>query len=1121
MPNTHRLAGRFFSVLISLAFALALPRAGFASGPTLCQISDTVYRADGTPAQGDVVILWPAFTTADGHPVAAGQLSVQLGAQGQFNASLAPNAGAMPAGTFYRVTYKLNDGATNQEFWTVPTTQTTTVGAIRSTLAPANMAAQYLTRTWADAHYIDLSDAQTVGGAKTFSSSPTVPTPQNANDAANKAYVDANGGGGANLASPPPIGNVTPNTGAFTTLSVQTTNGIPNPARYPQSDPCAQINAAIGALPAAGGTVDARGFAPGQTCNATLTANKPVTILFGAGTWTFNGNPGINVSAPNVVIACPASAILQSSPTTLLSGAAAPLIANFADAVSNNGNYHTADATQVLDCTLDGANRGTFGIFAPAVYSMKIHGVHARAFTAAGILALAGQNDMYNTVADTCGGDGIVWGVDSHVSGMSQSNGNVADGWHVVSGGNVFDGPTGYENGLYGMHFDGNEGGDWVANRAYTEPKMIQPAANNPGGYAYYTQQVGTTAATRPAQFCQSVGCVTRDGGVMWINVGDAHVYGFGTAEFYATFNNVNDPNLSESNFGNHAGDWDDIFVEGTSTVWATHNSIRGGKPHESSVPSNPTHGLHLKYVADSSVKDLQWFGGAWNPPVPVQPDLGGVEVENSNLVELDFLNCYQSYGPCLSLVGSSNVIAGKVVSDNGGAAGSPAPNIVQIDGSSQVVLLDGVEASDSRTPPYQQGIASQGSHVVVKNERYKNIAGSGDSGVQVSEALSLNDTVFYGVPSGSGFEWMAGGTAVGGFNGLGLMWFSPANAASTIAVSAPATTFAPYQMTWPSTPGAAGQCLTSSGGGAGPMQWSTCGNANLGSPPPIGNVAPNTVNATALSFQNIPGVEFLVSRYAGIQAAITAAYNSGNVLGSVIDDRTAPYIGPGFNIPDSVTVRLAPTTYTINSTVTFNNGNNNVTAGIVVQPGARLLGAGTSTNHGTILQPANGLNADLIATSTVGTGTTNPQWWHWGEIGNLRLIGNGANQSAGDCLKIENMGEAASVHDIELSACYSHNFENIGYAATQSDIANITSNRAVTGAGVAFTSLAGVARAERHQRRLQPDLADRRELQCRGDADDPRAEGRGGELDLYPGGAGPGDPRDHDGQQRYGIDQS
>ena len=111
------------------------------------------------------------------------------------------------------------------------------------------------------------------------------------------------------------------------------------------------------------------------------------------------------------------------------------------------------------------------------------------------------------------------------------------------------------------------------------------------------------------------------------------------------------------------------------------------------------------------------------------------------------------------------------------------------------------------------------------------------------------------------------------------------------------------------------------------------------------------------------------------------------------------------------------------------------MTAGIIVQPGARLLGASTSTNHGTILQPANGLNADLIATSTVGTGTTNPQWWHWGEIGYLRIVGNGANQTAGDCLKVENMGEVASIHDIEFSACYNNNFEDIGYAATESDI--------------------------------------------------------------------------------------
>ncbi|MGC2110998.1 MAG: hypothetical protein WA655_15870, partial [Candidatus Korobacteraceae bacterium] len=223
----------------------------------------------------------------------------------------------------------------------------------------------------------------------------------------------------------------------------------------------------------------------------------------------------------------------------------------------------------------------------------------------------------------------------------------------------------------------------------------------------------------------------------------------------------------------------------------------------------------------------------------------------------------------------------------------------------------------------------------------------------------------------------------------------------------------------------------------------------------------PQTGNASfagSLSYQSIPGEEYHVSKYSSIQAAINAAYNNGNVLGAVVDDRTSPYTGPGFILYDSITLKLAPTTYTINGTVTYNNGNNNVTAGIVSLPGARLIGASTSTNHGTILTAANGLNADLVATSTVGTGIgSSAQWWHWGGFENLRVTGNGANQTAGNCFNIENMGETAFLRTIEVSNCYLDNILFTGASATPSDIANITSNSAGR-YGFNFNNLSGIA---------------------------------------------------------------
>ena len=129
-----------------------------------------------------------------------------------------------------------------------PATQTTTIAAVRSKLVPANVAAQFLTRDQAESSYVHAAGDQIIGGAKSFTQPPTVPTPQNATDAANKGYVDANAAQ-TNLASPPAIGSVTPNAGTFTTLASPNIENVRYADRFPT------IQAAINDLPASGGTV--------------------------------------------------------------------------------------------------------------------------------------------------------------------------------------------------------------------------------------------------------------------------------------------------------------------------------------------------------------------------------------------------------------------------------------------------------------------------------------------------------------------------------------------------------------------------------------------------------------------------------------------------------------------------------------------------------------------------------------------------------------------------------------------------------------------------------------------------------------------------------------------------
>jgi hypothetical protein len=169
---------------------LAMPKMTQAQ-VTTTTVQGTVYRADGSAAQGTLIVTWPAFSTAVNQAVAAGSATATIGVDGFVSLNLAPNQGAYPAGTYYTAIYHLNDGTVSKEYWVVPAAATAAISSIRAQLAPATVAVQSVSKDYVDTsisaitgQYLPLAGG-TMTGALQLSGDPA-----STNQAATKHYID-------------------------------------------------------------------------------------------------------------------------------------------------------------------------------------------------------------------------------------------------------------------------------------------------------------------------------------------------------------------------------------------------------------------------------------------------------------------------------------------------------------------------------------------------------------------------------------------------------------------------------------------------------------------------------------------------------------------------------------------------------------------------------------------------------------------------------------------------------------------------------------------------------------------------------------------------------------------
>ncbi len=101
-----------------LALVFGIGAGGALATPPLTTVQDQLFRADGTPVNGTLLISWSAFVASDNSNVPANTLRVPVSG-GLLRVKLVPTTTATPA-TGYKVMYLVDGKLTNTESWSVP-----------------------------------------------------------------------------------------------------------------------------------------------------------------------------------------------------------------------------------------------------------------------------------------------------------------------------------------------------------------------------------------------------------------------------------------------------------------------------------------------------------------------------------------------------------------------------------------------------------------------------------------------------------------------------------------------------------------------------------------------------------------------------------------------------------------------------------------------------------------------------------------------------------------------------------------------------------------------------------------------------------------------------------------